>query len=118
MLFSLSHKQDSELLTDMIPMMEELIKPMRFLKDLDAVWDDLSENERAEIEASRVYRERDHEVLINDRIEQLTEISERLKSFKYRNLRQEMKLFLSDWRSQEPDQIKVLQALIRKNCTL
>ena len=118
MLFSLHGKQDSEILSGMIPMMGELIKPMRFLSDLEAVWGDLSKNERVEIERSRVYRERDHERFIKERIEQLTMMSAQLKSFKYRNLRQEMKGFLSDWRSQEPDRIKVLQGLIRKNCDL
>ena len=117
MLFSLNKENDTEILADMIPMMEELIKPMRFLSDLGAVWDDLS-SERAEIEASRVYRERDHERLVKDSVNQLTKMTELLKSFKYRNLRLEMQHFLSDWRSQEPDRVKVLQGLIRKNCEL
>lgn len=118
MIFSLRKKRDSEILADMIPMMEELIKPMRFLSDLGAVWDDLSEKERAEIEGSRVYRERDHERLIEDTVEQLTKMTEQLKSFEYRNLRLEMQHFLNDWRAQEPDRVKVLQGLIRKNCDL
>lgn len=37
MLFSLNKKNDTEILADMIPMMEALIKPMRFLSDLGAV---------------------------------------------------------------------------------
>lgn len=118
MLFSLHKKKDVEILTDMVPLMEELIKPMRFLADLGAVWGDLSEMERAEIEASRVYRERDHDRLAEDRIGRLTKMTEHLKSFKYRNLRLEMQQFLGDWRAQEPDRVKVLQGLIRKNCKL
>jgi hypothetical protein len=117
-LFSLHGKKDGEVLAGMIPLMEELIKPMRFLSDLDAVWDELSDKERSDIEASRVYRERDHEKFIEARIDQLTEMTGHLKSFKYRNLRNEMQGFLGDWRSQEPDRVKVLQGLIRKNCDL
>ncbi|MFP6615557.1 MAG: hypothetical protein VCB26_04040, partial [Candidatus Hydrogenedentota bacterium] len=63
-------------------------------------------------------RERDHERLVKDSVNQLTKMTELLKSFKYRNLRLEMQHFLSDWRSQEPDRVKVLQGLIRKNCEL
>ena len=118
MLFSLHGKQDSEILAEMIPLMEELIKPMRFLSDLDAVWPDLSDDERADIEKSRVYRERDHERKIEERIEMLTQMTDRLKSFKYRNLRQEMRGFLNGWKTEEPDRVKVLQGLIRKNCEL
>lgn len=118
MLFSSRRKKDSELLVDMIPLMEELIKPMRFLSNLDAVWDDLSDPERKEIEESRVYRERDHERLIEQRIGDLSEMTARLKSLKYRTVRLEMKQFLSEWSSQEPDHVKVLQGLIRKHCDL
>ena len=118
MLFSRSGKKDSEILAAMIPMMEELIKPMRFLNDLDAVWDDLSDQERAEIEASRVYKERDHQNRVEHHIEQLTQMIEQLKSLKYRSLRLEMRHFIENWRSQEPDRVKVLQGLIRKNCDL
>ena len=118
MLFSSRRKRDGELLVDMLPLMEALIEPMRFLSDLDAVWEDLSESERTEIEESRVYRERDHERLIEGRIGELSEMTDRLKSLKYRTLRLEMRRFLSDWQSQEPDHVKVLQGLIRKHCDL
>ena len=118
MIFSLHGKKDSEILAAMIPMMEELIKPMRFLNDLAAVWDDLSDQERSEIEVSRVYKERDHHIKVEERIELLNKMIDQLKSFKYRNLRLEMQHFLDDWKNQEPDRIKVLQGLIRKNCDL
>ena len=118
MLFSLRGKKDNEILAAIIPMMEELIKPMRFLNDLDAVWNELSDQERVEIEKSRVYKERDHQNKVEEHVERLNRMIEQLKSFKYRNLRLEMQHFLDDWENQEPDRIKVLQGLIRKNCDL
>lgn len=122
MIFPLNKKQgidkqlDTDLLMAMVPIMEELIKPMRFLSDLRAIWEDLSDQERADIEASRVFRDRDHEKLVEHCVARLTEMLAQLKSSKYKDLKLEMQHFLRDWRTEEPDRVKVLQGMIRNNC--
>ena len=123
-MFSLNKKQglkikeDVKLMTAMLSLMEELFKPMRFLSDLATIWGELSDEERTDIEASRVYKERDHERLVKDRVQCLWDMTEQIKNSRNREIRLDMQKFLRNWPNEEPDRIKVLQGIIRKNCDL
>ena len=113
MLFSRKSDSDRQHLQEMLPILDELLPAMRFLADLDAVWDDLSEEERAEIEDSTVYIERDHEKLIEAGVTTLRTLSSKLKGYKLNKLRLEIQEFLDRWSEHEPDRLKVLQARIK-----
>ena len=113
MLFSSKTEDDWTILSDMLPILDELLGPLRFLADLDAVWDDLPQSKRDEIENSRVYRERDHERLVEAGVLTLRKMAEQLKGFKHRKIRLEILEFLDRCREYEPDRVKVLQARIR-----
>lgn len=113
MLFSSKTENEWNILSDMLPILDELLGPLRFLADLDAVWDALPESEREEIENSRVYREQDHVRLIEAGVLTLRKLAEELSGFKYRKIRLEILEFLDRCREYEPDRAKVLQARIR-----
>ncbi len=101
-------------LNQLVTSLDALIAPMHFLDELQAVWGDLSDEARAEITSSRVYRERDHERSIEASLEELREPSEQLRGFKYRGLRKSIKQFRMHWKALEPDQVKILKAQVKK----
>ena len=97
----------------MIPIMDELLPALRFRADLEAVWDELPEDERKAIEESLVYREKDHEKLIDAGLKTLREKASQLRSSKHKKVGLEIHEFLDNWRDHEPDHIKIIQAKIR-----
>lgn len=113
MLFGRKSDSDRQHLEEMLPILDELLPAMRFLADLDAVWDELSDEERAEIEESTVYKERDHEKFIEAGVITLRSLSAKLKGYKLNKLRLEIQEFLGRWSEHEPDRLKILQARIK-----
>ena len=106
--------RDREVFRQMEPLMEDLWNPMRFLADLRSVWPDLSETQRREIESSSVYRDQFHEKRAVDYVKQLRKLARNLRSTTNWPLRRSIRLFLSDWEAREPDSLKVLLAMVRK----
>lgn len=113
MIFSSKVERDGKVLSDMITMLEELLAPLRFLADLDAVWDTLNEADRNEIENSRVFKDRDHQTKIAQCVEEIRAMTQGIKGFKYRKIRLELLEFLDHCHEYEPDRVKVIQARIR-----
>ena len=105
----------TDTLQEMVAVLETLLSPMHFLNDLNAVWDKLSEEVREEITSARVFQEKDHEKLIQAGLTKLQELTERLRGFKYRGVRKNIKQYIAHWKTFEPDQVKILQAQIRKH---
>lgn len=106
--------EDIPVLKELNDVVDALLVPMHFLNDLQAVWEKLSEEERAEIKASRVYREKDHERAIESGLARLAELGEQLRGFKHRGLRKLIKQYIAHWKTFEPDQVKILQAQIKQ----
>ena len=104
---------DQAVLAKMLPLLEELLAPLRFLSDLRAIWPDLDPEEQAEIEDSWPFRERFHERLALGYLQELDDLTHRLSSAQFRGLRDELVLFIENWREQEPDRLKVFSAIIQ-----
>ena len=115
-LFSRTEQRDLELLSQITIRLEELWEPLRFLDDLRTVWPSLSTEERSEIEASRVYQDKDHQRRAEAMVVEIGEKVQRVKSYKFRSIRQDTLDFLGDWGSQEPDTIKIITAIIYSAC--
>ena len=95
--------------------LDSLLAPMHYLNDLKAIWDKLSDEEREEIESSRVYKDNDHDKKIQAGLVTLGDLGSRLKGFKYRALRKSIREYIAHWKTFEPDQMKILQALIKQH---
>ena len=104
---------DLEVLERIAPVVENLWKPLRFLADLKQVWPVLTEDEREEIKRSRPFRERFHERLAERYVVELMDMTQEIHSTKYRGLREELSEFLERWDEQEPDRLKIMNAVIR-----
>jgi len=109
-----ANTRDRDVFRQMEPLMENLWNPIRFLADLRSVWPDLSETQRREIESSSVYRDQFHEKRIAGHVNQLAELTRSLRSIPNWRLRRSIQMFLSEWESREPDSLKVLLAMVRK----
>lgn len=90
-----------------IVLLEDLWRPARFLSDLNAVWPDLTDEQRAEIEESTVYKEKFHENRANEIVRELQSLVGELPSG-YRDIRGDIGRFLRQWRQEEPDTLKIL----------
>lgn len=106
-------RSDMETLGEVDAALDELLPPLRFLADLDRVWPELDASQRREIEDSYAYRNRHHEKQAEDAVQRLVTLTRQIRALKHRRLRADLEQFLKDWRRQEPDQVKVFQALIR-----
>lgn len=113
MLFAGNQEAERECMESMLPIMDELLPALRFLADLNAVWKDLPEDEQQAIEESLVYREKDHQKLIDAGIRTLREKSATIRSSKHKKVALEIQEFLDNWRDHEPDRVKIIQAKIR-----
>jgi hypothetical protein len=107
--------RDRVLLRQMEPLMEELWRPLRFLTDLRKTWPGLTDKQRAEIEASVPYKVRFHERRVDEYAGRVRELSRRLRSWRHWRLRARMIEFLDAHGSKEPDELKVLIVMVRKN---
>lgn len=119
MLFSrktskLSPEEEAALVGQILELIEELRRPARFLADLDAVWSELSDGQRAEIEESRVYRERFHERRADETAAELHAALGMLPGGPYREVRAELVRFLRGWRNKEPDGLKIFAGLLKQ----
>lgn len=104
---------DEAVLADILPLLDELWAPLRFLSDLQAVWPDLTPGEREEFENLQPFRERFHERLAKGYLHGLENLTQELGSAQYRGLRDELMLFIETWKEQEPDKLKVFKAMIQ-----
>lgn len=107
-------EHDRQVLLSMCPRLDALWKPLRFLADLEQVWPELEDAERDEIEKSRPYRDQYHRRLAEGYVNELRRLVESLHSPENRELRDALRQFLDRWELQEPDQIRVLSALVRR----
>lgn len=105
----------NDILQEIMNVLDDILQPMHFLKDLHAVWDKLSDEEREEIEKSRVYQENDHDQRIQNNLIDLQNLCKRLRGFKYRSARKCIRQHIAHWKTFEPDQIKILQAQIKQH---
>ena len=105
---------DRQVLLAMCPRLDALWKPLRFLADLEQVWPELEETERDEIENSRPYRDQYHRRLAEGHVNELRRLADNLHAPDHRELRDALRQFLDRWELQEPDQIRVLSALVRR----
>lgn len=113
MLFAGKPEAERECLESMLPILDELLPALRFVADLEAVWNDLPADEQKAIEESLVYRDKDHQKLIDAGIRTLRDKAGTLKSSKHKKVALEIHEFLDNWRDHEPDRLKVIQANIR-----
>jgi len=95
--------------------LDDILEPMHFLKGLNAVWGKVSDEEREDIENSRVYKENDHDQRIKSNLKDLEALCKRLRGFKYRGVRKIVRQYIAHWKTFEPDQIKILQAQIKQH---
>lgn len=107
-------KRDKELFRQIEPLLEELWDPMRYMADLKSVWPDLTEAQRAEIEASSVHKEQFHERKAENLTEQIFGLAKGVRSFNHWRLRAVLLAFLKNWDDQEPDNLKVLLSMVRR----
>lgn len=105
-------EEEAALVERLIVLLEELWRPARFLSDLDAVWPELTAEQRAEIEESTVYKEKFHEKRANELIRELQALVGELPSG-YRDVRGDIGRFLRNWRQEEPDTLKILVGRLR-----
>ncbi len=105
----------NDILQEIMNVLDDILEPMHFLKDLNAVWDKLSDEEREDIENSRVYKENDHDQRIKSNLDELQDLCKRLRGFKYRGARKIVRQYIAHWKTFEPDQIKILQAQIKQH---
>jgi len=105
--------QDEAVVADILPLLDDLWSPMRFLADLQAVWPDLTPEEREELENLQPLRERFHERLATGYLRRLEDLTGLLSSGPYRSLRDELMTFIENWQEQEPDKLKVFKAMIQ-----
>jgi len=106
--------RDRQILDAIAAGLDELWKPMRFLADLHEVWPELSEDERADIEASRPYRDQYHRRLAEAKVAELRRLSAEIHAHEHQTLRDRLEQFLRHWDAQEPDQARILSALVRQ----
>ena len=105
---------DRHVLMSMGPRLEALWKPLRFLANLEQVWPELDRHEREEIERSRPYRDQYHRRLAESHVNELRRLTDRLHAPEHRELRDALRQFLDRWELQEPDQVRILSALVRR----
>jgi hypothetical protein len=105
---------DRSVLLAMSPRLDALWKPLRFLADLEQIWYELEDAERTEIEQSRPYRDQFHRRLAEGHVNELRRLADKLHSPDHRELRDALRQFLDRWELQEPDQVRVLAALVRR----
>ena len=104
---------DRKVLEDIVPLLDALWPPLRFLTDLKSVWADLDPREQREIEESRPFQDRFHERLARGYLKELGQLTQQLGSPQYRGLRDELSQFMENWQDQEPDKLKVFLAMVR-----
>lgn len=107
-------EKDRELFRSMMPLLDELWRPLRFLGHLRSVWPDLTEVQRLDIEESLPYRERFHERRIQDYVSKLAPMATAIRAFRHREIRHKLIGFLDQWQTREPDTVKVLVGMMRK----
>lgn len=105
---------DRSVLQSMAPRLEALWRPLRFLADLERVWHELPPEERQSIESSRAYRDQFHRRLAEGHVIELRRLTGELHAAEHRELRESLRVFLDRWEFQEPDQVKVLSALVKR----
>ncbi len=105
---------DRDVLQAMAPRLEALWRPLRFLADLERVWHELPAEERESIESSRPYRDQFHRRLAEGQVIELRRLAGDLHAPEHRELRDSLRLFLDRWEYQEPDQVRVLSALVKR----
>ena len=105
---------DRGVLQAMAPRLEALWRPLRFLADLEKIWHELPSEERQSIESSRPYRDQFHRRLAEGHVIELRRLTTDLHAPEHRELRESLRVFLERWEFQEPDQIKVLSALVKR----
>jgi hypothetical protein len=105
---------DRQVLISMSPRLEALWKPLRFLANLEQVWPELDKAERDEIERSRPYRDQYHRRLAESHVNELRRLVDKLHAPDHRELRDALRQFLDRWELQEPDQVRILSALVRR----
>jgi len=113
MLFARSQKKDAKLYDQLESVLNRMWEPMRFLADLEAVWPSLSNEQRQEIDDSRVHQNKHHQHMVEEFAQQAKEITLQLKGHRNREVREGVQFFLEHWQQQEPDQIKILLAQMK-----
>jgi hypothetical protein len=113
MLFVRSAKKDEKLLDQLAAVLQRMWDPMRFLADLEAVWPSLNNEQRQEIEDSRIYQNKHHQHMVEELAQQAKEITLQLKGHRNREVKEGVQFFLEHWQQQEPDQIKILLAQMK-----
>ncbi len=107
-----SAAEEAALVNRIMELLDELWRPTRLLADLNAVWPGLTDEERAEIEESSVYKEKFHENRAQELVRELQELVGDLPSA-YRDVRGDIGRFIRQWRQEEPDTLKILIGRLR-----
>ncbi len=103
---------DRKIFEQMAPLFEDLWRMQRYLSDLELVWPRISNEQREEIESSRIHRERFHENRAERRAVELLALAKRIRSVRHARLRATILQCLKDRKKQEPDMIKVVLSMI------
>jgi hypothetical protein len=105
--------RDRAVMRDVAALLDDLWRPVRFLADLESVWPDLTEEQRREIQLSTPFREGFHEARAEERVREIKVLTRRIRAFRNWRLRAAIMQFLKDWRNQEPDELRVLIAMMK-----
>lgn len=95
-----------------IELLDALWRPARFLADLNAVWAGLSDEQRAEISESSVYKEKFHENRAQEMVRELQALVVELPP-SCRDVRNDLIRYLRQWRQDEPDELKIFVGRLR-----
>ncbi|MDP7638446.1 MAG: hypothetical protein QGG73_01840 [Candidatus Hydrogenedentes bacterium] len=107
-------KEDVDLFSELDPLLEELWGYLRHLADLKSVWPRLTEKQRSDIDSSAVHRDRFHEKNAERLVEEIRTRASRIRAHRHTPLKNRIIEFLDNWRDQEPDMLKVIQAMMTR----
>lgn len=105
---------DIEVFREMLPLMEEMMRPLGLLNDLKRLWPDLTEEQRLELESCSVYRDEYHKHLALECVRKLMPLARDISAYKNRALKEDVLHFLHNWQGQEADKLKVFISLMRE----
>lgn len=108
------NERDLELFEQIIPLLDELWAPLRFLADLRMVWSSLDETQRREIEDSIPYKDKTHEKRARACVDKLEPLVRKISGPRHRGIRKDLLAYLRDWEHAEPDRLKVFTGILRK----
>ena len=107
-------QEDAELFAELDSLIDELWGYTRYLADLKAIWPNLTEEQRSEIDNSATHQDRYHEKNAERLVEDIKSRTLEIRAHRHVMLKKKILDFLDDWRNQEPDTLKVIHAMMTR----